>query len=182
MARRFPKGRVFAFEPSPQTYEALCRNSSTFGNIQCIQSAVGAATGTVSFSGTRTPSALRRIQANETNRETRVPCITLSEWMDQHLTRLDFLKVDVEGFEADVLVPALPRLRTMRTRILFEFIPDLVERQEMRNGSLLEVMRDSGWTVHRLDQEGHWSAAHVRPDIWSNNYIAFPETKRHPVR
>jgi FkbM family methyltransferase len=178
LARHCPRGHVFAFEPSLPTYEVPARNVSRLQNVTCIRSAVGAASGSVAYSNVGVPGALRRIQQGVVQSGCSVPCVRLLDWVaGQGLNRVDFIKVDVEGFEADVLVPAVDRLRALNTRILFEFIPSLVPQTTDRGQApdhLFERLMRAGYHIHRVDQLGNYLSDEVRADLLSNNYLAVP--------
>lgn len=92
-----PRGRVIGFEPSPVNLEAARANArlNNVPNFELVAAAVGAASGRVAFDpgfGNGSIVAGGPIE---------VPVITL----DEHFTgqRVDFIKVDVEGYEIEVL-------------------------------------------------------------------------------
>lgn len=96
-----PSGELFCFEPEPENYAELEANlrRNHLDNCHAIGAAVGAQEGTVSFArglnGHVTPEGTPGIS---------VPVITLDTFVEQRsLPRVDFVKIDVEGFEVDVL-------------------------------------------------------------------------------
>jgi len=100
-----PKAKVYAFEPHPQTFAALKRNVAAnrlADRVRCIQSAVGTAVGTVSFLDTGAPATNRIASPGDHTFE--VVLTTIDAFRREHdLTSVDFLKIDVEGAELDVL-------------------------------------------------------------------------------
>jgi FkbM family methyltransferase len=96
-----PSGQLFCFEPEPENYAELESNlrRNHLDNCHAIAAAVGAQEGTVSFAqglnGHVTPDGTPGLS---------VPVITLDRFVEQRrLPRVDFVKIDVEGFEVDVL-------------------------------------------------------------------------------
>jgi FkbM family methyltransferase len=94
-------GQLYCFEPEPENYAELEANlrRNHLDNCYPIQSAVGASEGTVTFSpglnGFVTPEGAAGIS---------VPVTSLDLFIQQRaLPRVDFVKIDVEGFEVDVL-------------------------------------------------------------------------------
>ena len=101
-----PAGFVVAYEPQRVVFQTLCANlalNSIF-NVDARCAAVGAVAGWVripepdytkpgNFGGVAVAESAGR----------RVPLVRLDDDLAPDLTRLDFLKVDVEGFELDVL-------------------------------------------------------------------------------
>lgn len=93
--------RFVAFEPDPMSFAKLqaYRASLPQGvrdKVECVHAAIGAAPGTLRFSATGTPGT----KATEEG-EVEVPCLTVDAVFDGK--PLDYIKVDVEGAEPDVL-------------------------------------------------------------------------------
>jgi FkbM family methyltransferase len=107
-------GVVVAFEPARQSFSLLARNTSHLPNVRLEKMAVGATNGTVVLRdfGPR-HSALNTLkdQARVPPRERarlharpyEVPCVRLDDYLERHRMRPDFIKVDAEGSELDVL-------------------------------------------------------------------------------
>jgi len=102
-----PTGRVYAFEPDALMASALRRNLAANGVTQAevFEQAVGAATGTATLQrnsvnsgdnrlGTTTGTALHSEQAS-------VPVCALQDALQGR--RLDFIKMDVQGWEGQAL-------------------------------------------------------------------------------
>ena len=114
MARHVgPRGKVIAIEPHPTTFARLSFNSEASGSTQVrlVQAAAGERDGELLIAtdggnlgashvvtGTATAEAL--------NRAIKVPSLRLTRILDEAgVTKVDTLKIDVEGFEDRVLVP-----------------------------------------------------------------------------
>jgi FkbM family methyltransferase len=120
-------GRVFAFEPNPTCYDALtsaiARNRMTNVVPQLI--ALGAQTEERDLS---IPShnagagSLRQAAQNRADKTTRVSVRTLDEFVEeQKIESVQFMKLDVEGFESEVFAGSYHVLETLRPdAILFE--------------------------------------------------------------
>ncbi len=176
LARQCSSGQVFAFEPSSTTYSILKKNCSQIRNVTCIQAAVGGVDGEVSFVGESVPSALRRIAPSGHEGAETVPSVRLASWISSNeISRIDFVKVDVEGFEEDVLCPCLEHLAAKCTTIVFEFIPEFARARSMYGGRrLFTDLTSCNYTVHRIDKGGSRYLNHNGPQDWTNNYIAVP--------
>jgi len=107
-----PTGRVVAIEPHPSTFRNLERTVAVngFTNVVCRQVACGAAAGSVLFSDERRKDDNNRVQTGAPSDRGRgpatvhVPSVPLGDVLrDLAVTRVDLLKVDVEGFELEVL-------------------------------------------------------------------------------
>jgi len=97
-----PGGRVFAFEPIPATFEALETNIRRNGcsNVTCLGLGVGAKAGTLRFTNS-SDAATNRMDPSA---DLAVPVTSIDEFCAQKdIDRIDFLKIDVEGAELQVL-------------------------------------------------------------------------------
>jgi FkbM family methyltransferase len=136
-------GRVLAFEPQRLVFQTLCANMAlnSLANVDCFRSAVGAQEGFL-----RVPEVDPDRAANfggvsllGAYGNSEVPCETL----DRRLTlpRLDFIKIDVEGMEIDVLRGGC--------RLLEKFKPMLyVENDRIeRSSELMQLIADHGYRM-----------------------------------
>jgi hypothetical protein len=102
--------------------------------------------------------------------ETAVPCVTL----DQHFAgqRVDVLKVDVEGFEQEVLQGGQDLLRDPDRRphaVFVEVHPFAWGRTSTTSTTLLATLQAAGYTVRHID-----GSAAERLDRWEE-IVATPE-------
>jgi FkbM family methyltransferase len=110
-----PGDRVFAFEPSADTYERLRANVGGDARLTCVHSALsdhdGEATLHVAGPGLGTNSIHRRELASEQNANNRAELTTEKIRLQtgdafcsqNKIERIDFLKIDTEGHELAVL-------------------------------------------------------------------------------
>jgi FkbM family methyltransferase len=119
--------RIIAFEPVPETFNILRRNTRRYPAIECVSTAVGrpnqAAMNffvetTTELSSAR-PLTVRGRAAHQLpaspSRSIEVPVVALDEAL-RHLDEITVLKIDVQGGELDVLAGAGAVLQ--RTRLL----------------------------------------------------------------
>jgi FkbM family methyltransferase len=96
-----PSGQLFCFEPEPDNYVELEANlrRNRLDNCHAIQAAVGAEEGSLTFA-----PGLNGYVAEEGAPGISVPVLTMDGFVTSRgLPRVDFVKIDVEGFELDVL-------------------------------------------------------------------------------
>jgi FkbM family methyltransferase len=149
-----PGGRVIAIEPHPELIRRLKFNiaANGFNQVTVVESAVGDQIGEATFYANAASFAestlkLGAEEAKKHQQAMRVPVTMLSKIVEQAgLSRIDALKIDIEGFEDRALVPFLetaPRAVWPR-RVLLEVIHaadwavDCIAR-----------MRDCGYAVVR---------------------------------
>jgi FkbM family methyltransferase len=172
---RFRNGHVWAFEPCRDSFDVLARNCSAHENVTCVCSAVGRETGEVTMSDWSVGSNYRRIVHSGASAGNVVPSVSFVEWIRSSCSsRLDLIKVDVEGYEVDVLCPAITYLSELRTRVVFEYVPELA-RQSRPNGAIevFETLHRAGYRTFRLDRAGRWRpGAWMSSANWTDNYMA----------
>ncbi len=148
-ARRAPHGRVVAYEPSPESAALLEQNVdlNRAGNVAVFQRAVAAGRGTLNLdiSGGvavqyRTAGASAPARASIT-----VPSVTLADALAELPGgACDFLKMDCEGAEYDVLFSAGDAVLHGLRRICLEY-HDFVT--PYAHEDLVRYFRARGWLV-----------------------------------
>lgn len=125
MRQAAPGGRFFAFEPIPHLYRLLEAKYRSDPRVRLFNVALSASNGSAPFFVNQTDFGLSGLssrpgrveQAGLTRIE--VPVRTLDSVLGKH--HVDFIKIDVEGAEFDVLVGARAILAASHPLILFEF-------------------------------------------------------------
>jgi FkbM family methyltransferase len=154
---------VHAFEPIPQTYARfqanLKRNPDLGHKIVANQLALGARAGTFDFTVSSTsPGQNKRVlPARESRLETRVACevITLDHYFTaaSHTEAL-VIKLDVEGFETDVLNGAECLLRRGQIRFIYsEIIPQALIEAGSSVTELAELLNSAGFEPVLVNRE-----------------------------
>lgn len=121
-----PQGKVYCFEPSPSAFghlvETLCANR--MDNSVAINAALGRQAGKLGFYDNPQSASASHLSDGGTLRPAThtVDVMTLDAFVrDNSVERMDFIKVDVEGFEMDVLAGAERVLRDMQPTVFVEF-------------------------------------------------------------
>lgn len=102
-------GKVLSFEPLSNTYDILLQNIklNNFGNIEAANIAIGSTNGTVDIFENRAISrgSSSLIKPNHTESSHRIPIKRLDEYLKEHPinSNIDCIKIDVEGWELEVL-------------------------------------------------------------------------------
>jgi FkbM family methyltransferase len=105
-----PMATFYCFEPSAGTFQALSRRIGTHPRVRTVRTAAGSATTTTRLHkvGSSVQYSLKApTQGGEEVETEEVQVLTLDDFADaQRITHLDFLKVDTEGYDAEVLAGA----------------------------------------------------------------------------
>jgi FkbM family methyltransferase len=169
------KVNALAFEPMGLNYDRLVLNTDLnhFGEyISCYRLALSAEKGTLNLCFPEQTGSAAVIQSGSEvsvlagATVERVPCDTLDAWVSGHeLTRLDVLKVDIEGSEPLMFRGALETIERFRPAILGEFNNWWAEQHGL---SIAEdcfgPLWDFGYEVFRLDSRcDSWQRVPGRP-------------------
>ncbi len=128
IAKHLPDTKIIAIEPSAATFERLEKNVHAYKErVTCVRTALSDTPGEAqlyskaALSGTATLD-MKIHDGRKTATET-VPVTTLDQLVvDLALPRIDFIKIDTEGFEYEVLSGAQATLARFRPKyIQFEF-------------------------------------------------------------
>lgn len=152
VARRLLNGRVFAFEPAPDTAALLERAAGRNGlrSLTVIRAALGDRTGSTTLRssvdfGVR-DAGVRSLHG-EGEALFEVPVIRLDDWADEHgLESLAAVKIDVEGNEVAALRGMSGCLETHRPRlVVVEVIRSLLERAGTSYAEFADVVSEAGY-------------------------------------
>jgi FkbM family methyltransferase len=149
--------RVHAFEPHPDNARLVREHLRIrqVTNIELHESALSDREGIATlhvrdFDGHH---SLSDVGASETRGRRDVPVTTLDRFAESRgLSRIGFLKVDVEGFETEVFRGAAGLLGSKAVDlILFEYSPDFYRRRGLDPRAPLAALADAGYRVTTLD-------------------------------
>jgi FkbM family methyltransferase len=147
-------GRVFAFEPGPDSIAKIEVATKGAGLTNCtvVPTALGRAPGTVELHAAD-PSTLAEVGMRSVYGSgdviDSVPVVTFDSWAEETgLQRLDVVKIDVEGSELDVLLGMEQCLRSLRPRlVIIEVIDELLQKAGSTPDEVLKLMADCGYGV-----------------------------------
>jgi FkbM family methyltransferase len=148
MAARF--GKVYCFEPSPDTFACLCKNMAGLDNVELSRYALGDKEGRCDIQrDKRINSGSEFVMKHDRGM---VPMARLD---DLDLPGCDFLKVDVEGFEYMVLRGG--------TKLIEKYRPVVIMETDKKFASRRYKVPDTGASYFLL-KRGYKEVAHMRPD------------------
>lgn len=168
-AVRCPKGRVFAFEPSPRARRYLEKAVKNIPNITIEPVALSDESGEVLFTE---EVLLDRSHIGGGPRALHVRSMTLDAWCAEHSVYPDVLKIDVEGDDHRVLSGARETLMRSVRYVMFEAL------DPRTLSAAIKAMAGTGcrWTVRRIAHDGSLydldSAGSATFTDLTNNYLA----------
>lgn len=127
-----PMGRVFSFEPTLLTRQALQHTihlNSYDAIVEVREEAVSLTDGIAQFHDTGSPgsNANSLVQTARSRQAMSVPTVCLDDFVQTRSIRIDCLKVDVEGGEFDLLCGARKVIRRDRPAVFLSLHPSALK-------------------------------------------------------
>jgi FkbM family methyltransferase len=150
-----PSGRVIAVEPIPRQAQRLNANIALNGFDHCtaLQKAISDRPGTATL-GIAHGDTAASIVAEDNSVSIQVETTSVDEIVSQfHLSRVDFIKLDVEGAEKLALLGAADTLRKFRPTLCLEASdPDLLVE-------INDLIKDLGYRLFVIQKDGFFRDA-----------------------
>ena len=138
MAHTWPNSKIYSFEPVPELFAQVKEKASSYPNITCINLALAEKNGTAQFWPSENPKKpgkhsqagsllppKERLKYSEIRFKEpfEVPTVSLDSWAEKNnIDRIDFLWLDLQGYELPVLEGAkrlLPNISYIYTEVNF---------------------------------------------------------------
>jgi FkbM family methyltransferase len=149
---------VYAFEPYPKTFSKLEYNIrlNQLTSIRAFNLGLGNEKETLRMTQ-HTPSNSGGFRmTTDTNNSISVPVISLDEFVsEQALSRVDFIKIDVEGFETEVLKGARQTIRQFRPVLVFEYSVANILAQNGNMEETLNELLDNNYKIRTKEGLSH---------------------------
>ena len=153
----YPNHQIIAFEPEEAIFEILQENVRNFSlpNVSLHQKAVWKEETELTFhSDGGMGGSVDHIYETTEQIITKVSAVPLSDWLSENV---DFLKIDIEGAEYEVLKSCQEQLGNA-SHIFFEYHNDINKPQTLH--LLLEMIEAAGFRYHLKE-----SSTRVRPFV-----------------
>jgi FkbM family methyltransferase len=155
-----PLGQVYAFEPSPDVYTRLLENVRDLKNVHTFQYGIGNKDGELEFASQGVSSSASFVEAiTEINkhyspttpiRKIRVEIRKIDSLLPQ-IKRPDLIKIDVEGFELEVLKGAANLLSQLPVLII-EIHPLQLKLSNGSTVAVLHLLESFGYSCDVIDR------------------------------
>lgn len=185
------KGKVYAFEPSQNSFNIISSalNKSRCSNVNLFLKAVYSKNTKVilnefpdlycSWNSLGKPRMVDPKNEKEfvpIIKSVEVEAITLDSFCNEnHISRIDYLKLDVEGAEVFALEGALELLKNKAIRYLqFEISQKMLEGLSTKAQYVFDLLIANGYECHTIFKDGTIGDKVTDSNSFYENYIAFP--------
>jgi FkbM family methyltransferase len=152
VANLAPAGSVVAFEPAPDTVSVLRNSVGRLDNVEVVPVALGDGAGTLTLRANpkwHPEDAATRSSFGAGPPICQAQLIRFDDWSTD-LTRMDVVKIDVEGAELDVLKGMLQSLRRLQPRVVaVEVYPPYLAAAGTSEVAIVELLAGVGYDRER---------------------------------
>lgn len=158
-----PSASIIAFEPDEKNFELLQKNVSSYKlkDVTLLQEAVWTETKEISFHSDGSMSSKINLDSQE-DALSKVKAVRLHDIID---SEINFLKLDIEGAEYDVLKDIAPKLHLISNLFIeyhgkFNQNPELIE--------ILEILQDAKYLFYIKEASNVYKTPFLRENNASN--------------
>ncbi len=144
--------KIFAFEPHPTTYSKMLNNLGLNPGFKITPVNIGLGSKSSELElveDCETNSGGFRIgKITDSKKGIIIPIQTVDSFVvENQLSKIDFIKIDVEGFEYHVLLGAINTLTKWKPTLFIEFCPENLRKQQTEPEEILGFLTDLGYEI-----------------------------------
>ncbi len=154
-----PTGKVYSFEPNPETFKILKKNVETNGykNVVLEQKAVSNKKGRIKLYLSKINTGDSRIHEVSDDesfkyKEFNVESVSLDSYF-KNVKRINFFKMDIQGAEPLALEGMKKLLKTKNLKFTMEFSPENLHSFGFNPEKILNTLSKEGYTLVDLDKQ-----------------------------
>lgn len=152
-------GKVYSFEPTPKSFEVL-NKTIQLNHLQkiviLVNKAVSSGSGTIEFNADNenVSNSIISYEYNTGHKKITVQVISVDDFVNETgLQRLNFIKIDAEGVELDVLKGAKQTLRDFDCKIILALHPVAIEAKGDSLADIYDLLAAFGYRVYWQKKE-----------------------------
>lgn len=143
--RQYPKARIIGFEPDARNFELLTRNIRAFGydDVELLEKAVWTSDTTLAFDESDNSVGSKLATSSNSKNSREVEAVALASYLRDR--QVEFLKMDIEGAEYDVILSCREYLDNVRNLFIeYHSFPG----QPQRLNEILTILTNSGFRYY----------------------------------
>lgn len=169
-----PGGTVTAFEPVPQNFEALIANIALndFKNIVVKNIALGIANETFTIKADKNSNNPGTYNLFDKQGDVSIEC-RIGDEVVLDKEKIDFIKIDVEGYESFVIEGLIKTIKKHKPIIIFEYDKSYHQKTGLSEDYIFSMLKELGYSFHCVFNTGLQGLNNFR-EIRSANILARP--------
>lgn len=136
--------RVIAFEPMPHLFECLQKNLEGVENVRLNNFAVSSNGGPIRMASVVENSGNCRVATDKDRETITARAVSLDRAIADYPAGVDFIKIDVEGYETAVITGAENLIKRCKPFIMIEQKPGTDGRYGFKQFTALELLKSWG--------------------------------------
>ncbi|MCX7593322.1 MAG: FkbM family methyltransferase [Fischerella sp.] len=189
-------GKVYSFEPASSTFKILQERLIKFqcNNVHVFKKAVFSKQTQIEFNEFPEQfsvwNSIGRPQMLDPHGSGQyipivktevVETVTLDSFCKSHnISKIDYLKIDVEGAEIDVIQGGIELLKNKAIGFIqFEISQKMLEGLNWSAQPVFDILNENGYECHRINSDGNIGEKVTNSHSFYENYVAFPEMSIH---
>lgn len=138
-------GKVFSFEPTPRTREVLeqvVKLNNVSSRVEVRHEAVGEKRSVLTFfeTGEELSNANSLVKTSRSSKQIDLPVISIDEFVEERKIKVDCIKIDVEGFELNLLKGARNTFLVMRPIARLGLHPSMIKDNGQSLSEIWDVL------------------------------------------
>lgn len=140
---------VYTYEPVPGLFEILKNNLKDLQNVNFINKAVGQKNGEIKlYVDMNRMSMTSQMPLVDNTQEIVVPCVSLDE---ENYDNVGFIKVDVEGYELDVLKGCVNLIEKFTPTFMIEIYEPWCKKTGIESGEYFKFLIERNYRAYYYD-------------------------------
>lgn len=166
-----PGGTIYAFEPTTWAYDKLLRNASLNPNITNIEYMKIALSDSTAEKELNIQSSYR-IDNKNGNFIGKYKITSLDEFVrDNHFNKIDFIKMDVDGYEGKIIRGSQYVLKKYHPIILMEICPSMLEKNMDHVSDLIEILTSLGYKYWSTEKKEIYNLTYLCSSLSTNTSL-----------
>lgn len=153
-----PSGKVYAFEPHPENFQILKKNilENGYRNVILEKKAVSSKNGIEKLYIDKDMATRHSFLKSfvTTSKFVEVDTITLDSYFGKK--KVDFVKIDVEGYEFQVLKGMNDLMDNKEICIITEFTPWNLKQQQINPNEFVNFFTSKGFGLYEINEQGRF--------------------------
>jgi len=174
------KGKIIAIEAEPDSCNILKKNCqlNNLKNVVIHNCAITSKTGKVTRFKSETHSGKNSLflsDVSDNKKTINIPAFSLDDLIGQKFSSIDWIKIDVEGSELEVLRGG-PKTLEVTQNILIELHEDILKQNNQSSQMILDLLENHGFRITLFPE--YWDSETSRNfDLKSDYILAKKELK-----
>lgn len=135
-------GAVFAFEPNRTAFECLEYNMKRYPQVSCFNQGLGDKTGRMGVVVDNKNVGMSYLSAGND--------VSITSIDELEMFHVDFIKIDVEGFELDILLGAKATINRFKPKMLIEINEATLKRVGISRKYIYDLLEGWGYTIQNI--------------------------------